>query len=178
MKKKVLIVDTCLACVWRRIPGMEKAGSDTDCWDFNRVDAKIKSEIENGTLLILPLASFIETGNHITQIKGKDRMPYIEDFGNMIINTIDGEAPWVTYSNQNKLWEGDNLRKIVKSWIDMNHKGKHSFGDVSILNVATAYLAGSFEVEILTADSVLKAYENVDLSKTHTIEPRRRKLPK
>jgi len=96
----------------------------------------------------------------------------------MIINTIDGEAPWVTYSNQNKLWEGDNLRKIVKSWIDMNHKGKHSFGDVSILNVATAYLAGSFEVEILTADSVLKAYENVDLSKTHTIEPRRRKLPK
>lgn len=75
MNKKVLIVDTCLACVWMQVPGMEVAGSDNDCWDYARVNKKIEAEVAAGALLVLPLASIVETGNHITQIKSKDRLP-------------------------------------------------------------------------------------------------------
>ena len=45
MSKKVLIVDTCLACVWMKVPEMEVAGPDNDRWDYDRVNAKIESEI-------------------------------------------------------------------------------------------------------------------------------------
>ena len=44
MSKKVLIVDTCLACVWMKVPEMEVAGPDNDRWDYDRVNAKIESE--------------------------------------------------------------------------------------------------------------------------------------
>ncbi len=40
MNKKVLIVDTCLACVWMQVPGMETAGPDNDYWDNDRVNKK------------------------------------------------------------------------------------------------------------------------------------------
>lgn len=76
MNKKVLIVDTCLACVWMQVPEMEVAGSSNDCWDYARVNKKIEAEVAAGALLVLPLASIVETGNHITQIKSKDRMPF------------------------------------------------------------------------------------------------------
>ncbi len=175
MRKKVLVVDTCLACVWQKVPGMETAGSDENRWDFERVDEKINTEIEKGTLLVLPLASFIETGNHITQIKAQDRKPYVEKFGKMIVESIDGQSPWATYGSQNKLWEGGHLREVVNRWIEMNKIGKHSFGDVSILDVATAYRYADYDVEILTADELLKAYESVDLDVIDVpVQPRRR----
>lgn len=176
MKKKVLIVDTCLACVWLKVPGMETAGSDSDRWDFERVDAKLNEEINKGTLLVLPIASIIETGNHITQIKEVDRNPYIQDLGNKIKASIDGSAPWTAYSYQNKLWEGSHLKEVVDRWISMNAgDAKHSLGDVSILDVATAYRNIGLEVEILTADNLLKSYEQVDLNMMDVPAPPRRR---
>lgn len=178
MSKKVLIVDTCLACVWMRVPEMEVAESDNDCWDYNRVNTKIEYEIAEGTLLVLPLASIIETGNHITHIKRRDRMPYVMDFGEKIQKSIDGDSPWAAFSSQNALWEGNHLRDVVGRWVSMNKTGKHSFGDVSILDVATAYRAAGFQVEILTADSLLKSYETVDLQQLDLPAPPRRRRNK
>lgn len=176
MNKKVLIVDTCLACVWMKVPEMEVAGSNNDRWDFDRVNTKIESEIAEGTLLVLPLASIIETGNHITQIKGRDRMPFVMEFGDKIKRSIDGDSPWVAFSSQKALWEGYHLRDVVDRWMSMNETGKHSLGDVSILDVATAYMSAGFQVEILTADSLLKSYEGVNLAQLDMpARPRRRK---
>ena len=175
MNKKVLIVDTCLACVWMQVPGMETAGSDNDRWDYARVNKKIESEVAAGTLLVLPLASIIETGNHITQIKNTDRMPFVSVFAEKIRRSIDGDSPWVAYRKQKSLWEGEHLKKVVDRWEDMNKEyGKHSLGDVSILGVATAYRSIGFQVEILTADKLLKAYESVNLPEIEIPVPRRR----
>ena len=117
MSKKVLIVDTCLACVWMKVPEMEVAGPDNDRWDYDRVNAKIESEIAEGTLLVLPLASIIETGNHITQIKGRDRMSFVVEFGKKIQQSIDGDSPWAAFSSQNALWEGNHLRDVIGRWM-------------------------------------------------------------
>lgn len=179
MNKKVLIVDTCLACVWMQVPGMEVAGSDNDCWDYARVNKKIEAEVAAGALLVLPLASIVETGNHITQIKSKDRLPFVHDFAEKIRQSIDGETPWAAYCKQKSLWEEEHLKDVVARWVSMNTTaGKHSLGDVSILNVATAYRAAGFEVEILTADKLLKSYESVDLAHIDMPAPPRRRSRK
>lgn len=174
MKKKVLIIDTCLACVWLRVPGMEVAGSDNDRWDYERVKEKLDFETQKGTLLVLPIASIIETGNHITQIKVRNRISYIQNLGDIIKRSIDGTTPWIAYSNQNKLWEGTHLKDVVDRWISLNKDhAKHSLGDVSILDVTTAYMEAGFDVEILTADELLKSYEQINLN-NDVPEPRRR----
>ena len=67
--RKVLIIDTSLLCVWLKVPGMEICGSDDDRWDFERVDQKIQEEIAKSTTLVLPLATIVETGNHIAQAR-------------------------------------------------------------------------------------------------------------
>jgi hypothetical protein len=176
MDKKVLIVDTCLACVWMQVPGMETAGPDNDRWDRNRVNKKIEEETAAGTLLVLPLASIIETGNHIAQIKRQNRMDYVRQFAEHIQHCIDGDTPWVAYNEQNSLWEGEHLKGIADRWVEMNDKGEtHSLGDVSILDVATAYRKAGFKAEILTADQLLKAYESVDIDQMKMPTPRRKR---
>ncbi len=155
---------------------METAGSDNDCWNHDRVNKKIDEETAAGTLLVLPLASIIETGNHIAQIKRQDRMDYVQQFAQHIQNCIDGNTPWVAYNEQNRLWEGQHLKAIADRWVEMNDKGEtHSLGDVSILDVATAYRKAGFQVKILTADKLLKAYESVDIDQMEMPKPRRKR---
>lgn len=176
MNKKVLIIDTCLACVWMKVPEMEIVGADDDRWDFNRVNTKIEDEVAEGALLVLPLASIIETGNHITQIKSKNRMQFVHEFAEKIQRSIEGDSPWAAYCKQKTLWEDEHLKDMIARWKSMNETaGKHSLGDVSILDAATAYRTAGFEVEILTADKLLKSYENVDLHQIDVIAPPRRR---
>ncbi len=65
--RKVLILDTSILCVWLDVPGMEGCGPDSDRWDKLRVEEKIQEEEQNRTTFVLPLASIIETGNHIAK---------------------------------------------------------------------------------------------------------------
>lgn len=65
--KRVLIIDTSILCVWLDVPGMGNCGPDHDKWDKRRVDEKIEAEKTNNTVFVLPLATIIETGNHIAQ---------------------------------------------------------------------------------------------------------------
>lgn len=64
---KVIILDTDALCVWLRVTDMDHCGPDADRWTYDRVELKIKAEIAKQTLLVLPLATIIETGNHISQ---------------------------------------------------------------------------------------------------------------
>ncbi len=54
-------------CVWLAVPGMGTCVPDNEKWDKPRVDTKINAEIEAKATLVLPLATLIETGNHIAQ---------------------------------------------------------------------------------------------------------------
>ena len=67
--RKVLLIDTSLLCVWLKVPGMESCGYNNDVWNFQRVNQKIQAEIAISTILVLPLAVVVETGNHIAQAK-------------------------------------------------------------------------------------------------------------
>lgn len=67
--KKVLILDTSVICVWLQVPGKDTCGRSGNILTHDMVKAKIESEQELGTTFVLPIASVIETGNHIAHIR-------------------------------------------------------------------------------------------------------------
>lgn len=70
MKKKVLIFDTSVLCVWLKVPGKETCGPEENLLTYDIVNAKIEEEKQQGTTFVLPIASIIETGNHIAHSAG------------------------------------------------------------------------------------------------------------
>ena len=82
----------------------------------------------------------------------------------MMSDALAGTSPWILFNNQNELWKRDRLMPLIDTWKTLNEQGeKHSLGDVSILGIASYYRKAGYEVAILTADCLLKAYEQVDL---------------
>ena len=70
MKTKVLIFDTSVLCVWLRVPSKDTCGSGDNLLTYDIVNNKIEEEKNNGTIFVLPIASIIETGNHIAHSVG------------------------------------------------------------------------------------------------------------
>lgn len=168
--KKVLILDTSILCAWLRVPGKETCGPDYARWNYQSVKHKIDSEIESGTTLILPLASIIETGNHIAQANG-DKHAVVNKFVAYIEDAIDGTVPWAAFTEQSRLIGDDALKRTLSIWKKTASSGQ-SLGDALIVEVAKYYAAYNIPVEIFTGDEGLKAYEPV---KPPVFTPRRRK---
>lgn len=145
--RKVLIIDTSIFCVWLQLPDFETCGSDQDRWDYGRVKKKIEDEIALKTTLILPLATIIETGNHISQRTG-DRYAHASRFCEILIKSIDNEDPWAAFSDQSSLWSDENVRKLAHDWPQLATQ-KISIGDATIKEVADFYANSGFDVEIL-----------------------------
>lgn len=155
--RKVLVIDTSILCVWLRVPNMIKAGPDDDPWDFDRIDAKVKDEISTKSTLVLPLATIIETGNHISKLP-HSRKDSAESLAAIIRKAAEARTPWAAFSEQSSLWSGEGLKELADRWPNLAAK-KLSIGDATIMDVADYYSQAGFEVEILTADSGLKAYQ-------------------
>lgn len=168
MMKRVLIIDTSVLCVWLDVPGMETCGPDAHRWDKQRVDIKLAEEFEKQTTFVLPLASLIETGNHISQA-GHSRRERGEALADLMRKSADEESPWAAFSHQSALWSAEKLKALADSWPDLAAQ-KLSLGDATIKDVAKYYGQLGYTVEILTGDQELKAYEPV----THVAVPRRR----
>lgn len=155
--KKVLILDTSILCVWLAVPGKESCGPANDRWDKKRVDTIIAREKKRGTTFVLPLATLLETGNHIAQAPDH-RHGKATELGKLIALTADGESPWAAFTHQHELWSPAALRELSKSW--PSHAAKRlSIGDATIHKVAEYYQASGFLVEILTGDQQLKSLE-------------------
>ncbi|MHB1629989.1 MAG: hypothetical protein ACYCVB_16735 [Bacilli bacterium] len=170
MRGKVLILDTSMLCCWLQVPGKETCGSRDDTWDKARVDSLLNGEIQKGATLVLPLATIIETGNHISQ-SPRLRYETAQRFGSLIMKTAERRSPWAAFSDQSALWSAEQLKHLAETWPDKAAQ-RISIGDAMIIAVAEYYSKiQSIQVEILTGDAGLKAYQAVmELPK-----PRRRK---
>lgn len=169
MKKKVLIFDTSVLCVWLRVPGKETCGPEDYRLTYDVVNAKIEEEKSQGTTFVLPIASIIETGNHIAHSTG-DRHVVGHAFADIISATADQISPWAAFTEQSELWKKENLKVLAERWKESVISGQ-SLGDASIVDVANYYASAEFEVEIFTGDKGLKAYEPY----TPMVKPRRRR---
>ena len=94
---------------------MDDCGPDHDKRNYKRVHAKIMDEIENGSTLVLPMATLIETGNLIAQANG-DRYQYASGLADIIAKVAKEEEPWAAFTFQSKLWNEENLIKLSKEW--------------------------------------------------------------
>jgi len=157
--RKVIVVDTSILCVYLEVPGKSTCGSDDDRWDYNRVNEKIKSEKAEGATLVLPLATIIETGNHIAQLK-PSRRDIAEKLAEIMHMSADEREPWAAFSDQAELWTPDRLRSLAEEWPDLAIAGL-SLGDTTIKDVANNYAQGSYQVEILTGDRQLRSFQPV-----------------
>ncbi|MBR1415481.1 MAG: hypothetical protein IJ570_06430 [Prevotella sp.] len=157
MNKKVLIIDTSILCVWLKVPGKDSCGSGKNTITFKDVNEKIEQEKQRGTTFVLPIASIIETGNHIAHSSG-DRWMLGNSFADMISEMADAKSPWAAFTAQNALWQPDKMKELAERWRQTVVSGQ-SMGDASIVDVATYYDKMGFDVEIYTGDEGLKAHE-------------------
>lgn len=169
MKKKVLIFDTSVLCVWLKVPGKENCGPEGNRLTYDFINSKIEEEKSRGTTFVLPIASIIETGNHIAHSPG-DKHLVGNAFADIILATADQISPWAAFTEQSELWKKENLKVLAERWKESVISGQ-SLGDASIVDVANYYASAEFEVEIFTGDLGLKAYEPL----IPVVKPRRRR---
>ncbi len=157
--KRVLIIDTSILCVWLDVPGMDGCGPDYDKWDRQRVDQKIEAEKDVNTVFVLPLATIIETGNHIAQA-AHSRRERGNRLADLMRKSADRQTPWAAFSDQSVLWSSEKLKDLADSWPDFAAQ-RLTLGDVTIKDVAEHYARMGYEVEILTGDHGLMAHQPV-----------------
>ncbi len=166
---EVIVIDTSVLCVWLKVPGMDHCGPDSDRWTFDRIDSRIRQATGNGATLCLPLATIIETGNHIAQAPSQ-RYERAKEFGGLMIKTADSETPWAAFTDQDTLWTKDKLKELAESWPPLA-QCELSLGDATIKDVADYYGKLGYRVTLLTGDQQLAAYQ----PPPPPLVPRRRK---
>jgi len=166
--RKVLILDTSILCVWLEVPGRECCGPDYDRWDKLRVDQKIQEEEQANTTFVLPIASIIETGNHIAHAS-HSRRECAQRLASLMVLSAQKQSPWAAFSEHTLLWSPEKLEQLAKEWPDLANQ-KISLADATIINVAAYYKEMQRSVEILTGDQGLKAFEPIMIPQN----PRRR----
>ena len=169
MPQKVLIVDTSILCVYLKVPCKTTCGPKDDKWDFTRVEQKFLEEEEAGTLFVLPMATLIECGNHVAQVKTGNCYDFAMALSSVIEKAANEKSPWAAFTDQRSLWSSDQLLKLVADWPE--HCSSLSIGDFTIKDVADYYAKMGNSVELLTGDKGLKAYEPAK----PILKPRRRK---
>ncbi len=110
--KKVLIIDTSILCVYLGVPGKETCESKGNKWNKIQVDEKLKKEEEAKTTFVLPLATIIETGNHIAQVSTK-RYKIAKKLAILMKLTADNQTPWAAFIEPSVLWNSENLKQLA-----------------------------------------------------------------
>ncbi|MEI2769918.1 MAG: hypothetical protein V9G98_04000 [Candidatus Competibacter sp.] len=157
MSKRVLILDTSVLCCWLQIPGKEEAGPIHDRWNHERINSLLEQERIKKSTFVLPIATLIETGNHIAQAPSH-RFECAGRLATYLREAADAQSPWAAFTEQSPLWQAENLRRLADTW-PRSASGGTSIGDATIKDVAEYYAKAGYSVEILTGDAGLKAHE-------------------
>lgn len=157
MTRRIVVIDTSVLCCFLKVPTKDTAGSKDDLWDCDRVKDALKSEEAAGSTFVLPIATLIETGNHIANAPG-DKHEVAIALMDLLSKTLSASAPWAAFADQEILWSTEKVDALCREWPKLAVGGL-TIGDATIKNVADYYAAAGMAVKILTADQGLKAYE-------------------
>lgn len=157
MAAGVLVIDTSVLCCLLSIPGKETCGAADNRWDKTRIEALLVRE--RGSTLVLPLATIIEAGNHISQAPS-NRFAVATQFAQYLSATAEGSSPWAAFTEQAVLWSSEKLIDLARDW-PVLAAARTSIGDATIKDVAEFYAAAGYEVEIVTGDAGLNSYQPI-----------------
>lgn len=119
----------------------------------------IRGEIGSGSLLVLPLAAIIETGNHISQAP-RLRFEVAEALTNLMRQSAAAQSPWAAFLNELALWNEAGLTRLADEWPRLA-AAKLSMGDATIKRVAEYYAQMGHPVKLMTGDEGLRHYQPV-----------------
>jgi hypothetical protein len=142
---------------------------DIDGWNQDRVDIleQFKERIQRGDVFLLPLATVVETGNHIADLpNGHARRKYAEKFVGDVRDALEGATPYrATYFP-----ERSEFRAWLEVFPDMAMRNKSvkktregvSLADLMIIKEyeRTKRLNSMSAVSIWSLDSDLAAYRS------------------
>lgn len=121
MKRHYILIDTSVLCEILDIPG--KAENPAFFKD------KLESYAKSSSLLILPLATILETGNHIAHIDdGRLRRDRAEQLVELVQSTLSGKTP---FSNL-QFWKASDVESWMRSFPEFAQT-EIGLGDVSII---------------------------------------------
>lgn len=106
--------------------------------------AKLKMKKLPEQRLCFPLASIIETGNHISQMGG-DRMPSARRLAEVMNDAADEITPWAAFGDQSQLWSPEHLKSLADKWPPLAVQ-QLSLGDATIKDVADYYARTGFRL--------------------------------
>ena len=145
----IRFIDTSVMMNLLEVPGR--------CADSQMIKEEFRQVLDNKEVLILPIATIIETGNHIAHINnGNSRRTIASKFGEFLRKTAEGKAPWQLYG------------------IELDKEG---VGDMSIIHAYEQYKSntpGIGRIMIWSTDRHLQGYIEENVSET--TYRRRRKL--
>ncbi|MGM9572615.1 MAG: hypothetical protein ACI3ZR_10405 [bacterium] len=128
---QVIFIDTSIMANILDIPFMNEERS--------KVMEKLQDMINNSNkyTLILPLATIIETGNHIAHIKdGTIRREKAYKMAELLQKTANNEAPWEWYGRE---LEDKDLMDIAQKFPNTAMTMKMGIGDLSIIKAYEKY---------------------------------------
>lgn len=154
----VRFIDTSVMTNLLEVPGK--------CGEAKAIKEQWNEVLQSKDVLILPVATIIETGNHIAHIAdGNIRRTIAGKFGEYLRKTAEGEAPWQLYGIE---LDKEGLLYLADH-IEENATYEIGVGDMSIVYAYEQYkektpAIGS--IMIWSTDTHLQGYreENVSMS--------------
>lgn len=162
----IRFIDTSVMMNLLEVPGR--------CSDSQMIKEEFGQVLDNKEVLILPIATIIETGNHIAHINnGNSRRTIASKFGEFLRKTAEGKAPWQLYGieldKEGLLYLADNIVENAMQQVGV--------GDMSIIHAYEQYKSntpGIGRIMIWSTDRHLQGYIEENVSET--TYRRRRKL--
>jgi len=148
--KSIALIDTTIFCNVLNIPNRNQA--------CENVRAQLRTYAEDHVTLLLPMATIVETGNHIAQIKhGRLRRIKAEHFVQYMKDALDNTAPWTI---PQPLLDPDALREYLDEFPDSAMRGV-GLGDLSIIKEfeRQCTLHTARRVFVWSLDDHLKSYD-------------------
>lgn len=148
-KPNIWIVDTSVFLNVLDVPGFNQ--------NRDQVLTSFEQRIQAEDSFLLPFTTILESGNHIAQLNsGNQRRSFSMKFSTMVLQSLDGEAPWKPL--------GFPTEELLKEWLPgFPNEATRSvgLGDYMIIKQweKQCELFGSYTVKIWSLDQDLQGYE-------------------
>jgi len=118
----VCIVDTSIFCVVLGVKGSRD--------DHREVIEQFQEKARSGETLLLPMATVLETGNHIGRHRqGRTRRGWATKFKQIVLNAIEGNSPFYPTPIQ----QAETIKRLLAGFPDAAARGL-TFCDLTIVD--------------------------------------------
>ncbi len=131
------------------------------CEDAENVKKDFQTAIANGEILVLPISTIVESGNHIAHIaNGNIRREKALKFQEFLIKTANEEAPWSLYGVE---LTKEDILILAEQFPEKALYFEMGIGDMSIIRFYEKYkstMPAIGKIMIWSTDIHLQGYED------------------